>query len=1276
MAYEQESPLINGAPNNTAASTQDTLQGGWTNATLSSSTDVDYFKVTTTSAALIKIDLSNLLLTDTNYWNLSLVDSNGDFVTSLTSTVSGTPVVDGSNTGTTLAVSGLTSSVAVGSRFTFATSGSDTTIYTVTSATTVSSGASTLTLDQALPSGLQAATALVFDPAQSFANGGTTSLTGQVSAAGTYFVKVTAANWNDAEYSVRATVLPTVESAGDNSTKEAASDALTNNQLLENAWMTGSLSSSTDVDVWTFSTATMPDDFTIDFAAATGNQTKPQWKVVVEQWTSSGTQHLLSASATDISTATDAASTSGTSASFLVDNARYSGATTYVVTVSGISSSAYSTDSYKLKVSGTGLDQNDTPILTIDTATSSSPGVLINTDVSRSVKAGADSKVALSSLFAVSDADTGQSISSYKVALSKASGETGSVAGTIKLLEADGSVVVGSQTYTMDSTIDLTAAQMAKAYLLPGTVTGNLTLYLQAFDSGGALDNSGASSVMSQTLRVVSSDVGVSATNDGTLSLQEGDSSSTETLSFSLGTAPTQDVKVYLEQDSNSRFSFGASVLTFTSENFATVQTVSITARDNQTNEGPHTGQITFRVVSLDSQYDGYNLTPMTVAIADPSNHLPTGGISFTGDATENQVLTAVTSSLADADTLGTLSYQWQRSADGSVWSDVSSATASTLTLGDADVGNSIRLAVTYVDGQGTTETVYSAATTSTVVNVNDVPTGSVSITGNAVQNQTLTAANTLADADGLGTIVYQWLADDVNIIGATNSTIVLGQTEVGKVITVTASYTDGHGHAESVLSISTDPVVDVNDAPTGSVTITGTASQGQTLTAANTLADLDGIPTSGTSAISYQWQANSSNINGATASDYNPGVSDIGKTITVLASYVDAAGTHESVASSATTSVLGATIGSADADTLHGNAGADDLIGGLGNDTYYVDTQADLVFENPGEGTDIVIASTSFYLYENIENLTLAAGAGDIFGSANGLDNTMTGNEGANLLLGWDGNDTLIGNAGNDILYGVEGNDSLLGGAGIDVLVGGNGTDSLDGGADADALYGEAGNDILYGGTGFVTDILVGGDGNDILDGSASVASGQLRNEGDYDLMDGGAGNDTYYVDTPADLTFEAMAGGTDTVIADIVGGGYYLYANVENLTLTGLTPYGVGNELDNILTGSNLTNWLLGGAGNDTINGKGGYDVLFGEGGADTFVFERGTGGDVIGDFQVGLDKINIAGIGYTSFEQVQAHLVENGGTTALDLGQGDFVVLVGIAMDTLTADDFVFG
>jgi len=74
----------------------------------------------------------------------------------------------------------------------------------------------------------------------------------------------------------------------------------------------------------------------------------------------------------------------------------------------------------------------------------------------------------------------------------------------------------------------------------------------------------------------------------------------------------------------------------------------------------------------------------------------------------------------------------------------------------------------------------------------NDAPTGSVTIAGTAEQGQTLTATNTLADADGLGPIGYQWLAAGVAIAGATNSTLVLGQAQVGKAIAVQAAYTDG----------------------------------------------------------------------------------------------------------------------------------------------------------------------------------------------------------------------------------------------------------------------------------------------------------------------------------------------------------------------------------------------------------------------------------------------------------------------------------------------------
>ncbi|MCF3604993.1 hypothetical protein [Planktothrix agardhii] len=75
----------------------------------------------------------------------------------------------------------------------------------------------------------------------------------------------------------------------------------------------------------------------------------------------------------------------------------------------------------------------------------------------------------------------------------------------------------------------------------------------------------------------------------------------------------------------------------------------------------------------------------------------------------------------------------------------------------------------------------------SRVANINDLPTGNVSITGTATQNQTLTATNTLADADGLGTLNYQWQesADNgvtwTDISGATNNTFALSQAQVGK---------------------------------------------------------------------------------------------------------------------------------------------------------------------------------------------------------------------------------------------------------------------------------------------------------------------------------------------------------------------------------------------------------------------------------------------------------------------------------------------------------------
>jgi hypothetical protein len=183
-----------------------------------------------------------------------------------------------------------------------------------------------------------------------------------------------------------------------------------------------------------------------------------------------------------------------------------------------------------------------------------------------------------------------------------------------------------------------------------------------------------------------------------------------------------------------------------------------------------------------------------------------------------------------------------------------------------------------------------------TIANVNELPTGNVALSGTATQGQLLTASNTLADIDGLGAISYQWKANGVNIAGATNTSFVLTQAQVGKAITVAASYTDGFGFAESVTSTASAAVANINDLPTGGVSISGNANQGALLTAANTLADADGLGT-----ISYQWKADGVNISAATNSTLLLSAAQIGQAISVTASYTDGFGTAESVTSAAT---------------------------------------------------------------------------------------------------------------------------------------------------------------------------------------------------------------------------------------------------------------------------------------------------------------------------------------------------------------------------------------
>ena len=124
--------------------------------------------------------------------------------------------------------------------------------------------------------------------------------------------------------------------------------------------------------------------------------------------------------------------------------------------------------------------------------------------------------------------------------------------------------------------------------------------------------------------------------------------------------------------------------------------------------------------------------------------------------------------------------------------------------------------------------------------------------------------------------------------------------------------------------------------------------------------------------------------------------------------------------------------------DTLDGGtAGTDVLRGGAGNDTYIVARTSGITLtENANEGTDLVQASVTCTLGNNLENLLLT-GTSAINGTGNAVNNTLTGNGAANTLSGGTGADVLVGNAGNDTLTGGNGADTYqyASGDGADVV-------------------------------------------------------------------------------------------------------------------------------------------------------------------------------------------------------------------------------------------------
>ena len=327
------------------------------------------------------------------------------------------------------------------------------------------------------------------------------------------------------------------------------------------------------------------------------------------------------------------------------------------------------------------------------------------------------------------------------------------------------------------------------------------------------------------------------------------------------------------------------------------------------------------RVSFTDDAGNAETLTRAATAGAEaaPTPNSPaTGAPAVTGTAQVGETLTADTSGIADADGLdnATFSYQWL--ADGA---EIEGATDSGYTLADADVGQAVKVRVSFTDDRGNEETLTSADTAAVEAvvaeeaepaepppaptNLTAVVNGdrSVTLTWEAPGDDSVTGYRILRRRPSEGENALLVYVGDTGSTATsyTDNDVTAGIQHVYRVKAVNAA---GAGEQSNYVNVTPEERRQpAQNAPaTGAPTITGTAQVGETLTAdTSDIADEDGLDNA---TFSYQWLADGADIEGASGSSYTLADADEGKTVKVKVSFTDDAGNGETLTSAATVAI------------------------------------------------------------------------------------------------------------------------------------------------------------------------------------------------------------------------------------------------------------------------------------------------------------------------------------------------------------------------------------
>ncbi len=223
------------------------------------------------------------------------------------------------------------------------------------------------------------------------------------------------------------------------------------------------------------------------------------------------------------------------------------------------------------------------------------------------------------------------------------------------------------------------------------------------------------------------------------------------------------------------------------------------------------------------------------------------------------------------------------------------------------------------------------------------------------------------------------------------------------------------------------------------------------------------------------------------------------------------------------------------------------------------------------------------------------SAGFSRIEGSV--LGDSLSGTAGAEAINGGEGNDSLFGLGGDDVLYGALGDDILDGGEGNDLLYGGLGSDTVTDTGGSNTIDAGAGNDTvtLTGSNPYDNNTVYGGDGDDVITSGATT-----------DTIYGGAGSDT--ID----------AGESGNTVDGEAGNDMIAVHYASHSTLKG----GSGDDLLSVRQTTSYEAWYSDYYNSSNIfEGGTGNDVMQGSAGTDTYVFNRGSGQDVIRDNPLGI-------------------------------------------------------